>query len=177
MDVNVKGYSLIELLIALMLTAVGLISTISLQATAKQQSLDATQRVIAMQLAQDMLARIQLNVTQRYNYQAVDYGLQAMPVTYSCVNENCSADQMTAYDKALWNNLLLGQGEFGRATGLALPRACIHIKSNALVTIVVSWRGSFKMNSAVQDVKACDLVDVDLPYRRHVAIRSYLSLS
>lgn len=176
-DINVKGYSLIELLIALMITTVGLISTVSLQASAKLHSLDATQRVIAMQLAQDMLARIQLNITQRAFYQATHYGQHPIPITYSCLHENCNEQQLTNYDKAQWNNLLLGIGELGKSTGLALPRACILIDDESMITILVSWRGSLNMNSPARLHDECKLQGVDIKHRRYVSIRTYLSIA
>lgn len=75
-----RGFSLIEVLVALLITVVGSLGMIALQVRAQQSQLEAHQRSQALLLAEDMLNRLRANPigareqTCYVSYHEADYG-------------------------------------------------------------------------------------------------------
>jgi type IV pilus assembly protein PilV len=98
------GFSLLEVLISVLILAVGLISLASLQVAGTQNNKSAALRTIATQQAYDMADRMRANMT----------GLIATPPAYNkptaTVNANCKtmtgcdATAMAQNDMYEWNN-------------------------------------------------------------------------
>ncbi|MCU4676282.1 type IV pilus modification protein PilV [Catenovulum sp. 2E275] len=141
----VKGFSLVELLVAMAVMAIGIAGAIATQATAKRDSVDAGQRSSAMIIAHDMLERIRLNPTQVVNYQGTQYGTADFTITtpVACDNSStCTSAELAGYDKQQWH-LLLSKGQINhsevyKTPVLLKPTGCVEY-NNGLVTVVVSW--------------------------------------
>ncbi len=105
MKVN-TGFTLIEVLIAMVVLAVGLLGLAALQTTSLKNNQSAYFRSQATQLAYDIADRVRANPTGNYNNQA--------GTNDNCVDNACSTAQMAGYDLSQWNTdlaSLLPSGE------------------------------------------------------------------
>ncbi|WP_193072229.1 type IV pilus modification protein PilV [Pseudomonas sp. FME51] len=132
-----RGVGLLEVLIALLVLAVGVLGFAGLQMTALNQSDEANHRAAAVLIAQDAIERFELNPGKREAYWAANWNAGTVGATPpgTCVDpaEACTADQVVAWDIAQlsWQaaNLLPG----GRVTASDCEF------NNLLTCVVVSW--------------------------------------
>jgi type IV pilus assembly protein PilV len=112
-----SGFTLIEVLVAVLVLSIGLLGLASLQATSLRFNTDSSAQTLATYLANDMADRMRANVNQAPNYP--NQGAQADPTCYS---GGCSPTQMAGNDIAEWTNALVqnlpaGQGTITAAGG------------------------------------------------------------
>ncbi|NTS76706.1 type IV pilus modification protein PilV [Catenovulum sp. SM1970] len=173
-----QGFSLVELLIAMVVAVTGIVGSVAIQATAKKNSFDAMQRAQATSLAHDIIERIRGNKEQLLSYAGTDYGKQEHTgVTLCHVTQgsnnavDCSPEDLAAYDKFQWNDALKGAditktvqttngAEAINVGGLIDPTACIFITQGLAadsvtqltnagsVEVVISWQGRFETKDA-----------------------------
>ncbi len=119
------GFTLLEVLIAVVVLSIGLLGLAGLQTTGLRNNQDAYARTQAATLANDMADRIRANMA---GYNAGNYDNTAA-YTATCNTSGCTPQQMAQHDTSLWN------------TGLAaLPSGQGTVASNAgLVTVTVMW--------------------------------------
>ncbi|KMT64886.1 type IV pilus modification protein PilV [Catenovulum maritimum] len=141
-----SGFSFVELMIAMAVMAIGIVGAVATQATAKKNGIDATQRSLALYMANDILEKMRLNKTLLESYQGSSYGTASFSTESeaNCSMANvCSAEDMVTYDTVQWHWMLKGasvlDGE-NRVGGLIKPTGCID-HTNGYVTVVVSWLG------------------------------------
>lgn len=97
-----KGFSLLEVLVALLILSVGLIGLAGLQLTGVQNGRDAYYRSQAIVLAYDIADRMRAN---QQGVEDGDYHLNAGTLTAACrTSAGCSASQLAGDDVALWRN-------------------------------------------------------------------------
>ena len=94
-----KGFSLIELLVAVLVMGIGVLGITALQMVSLQNNRGALLRADAVQLAYDMMDRIRANTGAAYG--ALDIG-DGPPAATDCMANNCTAAQMAAFDLAVW---------------------------------------------------------------------------
>lgn len=95
---NSQGFSLIELLVAVVVLAVGILGVAGMQVISLQQNRSALYRAEAVQLANDLMDRIRVNTD--ITYTAL---MSADPqVTTDCIQNACSRTDMAAYDISQW---------------------------------------------------------------------------
>ncbi|WP_028110394.1 type IV pilus modification protein PilV [Ferrimonas futtsuensis] len=141
-----SGVTLIEVLVAVVVLAVGLLGTLQLHLVAQRSSFESFQHARALTLAEAMLERIRLNPSQLAAYQG-SYGDSApSPPSPGCVSASsvitpCTPTQMLDWDGYQWAMALRGDGERkgGQARGLAQARGCIRVQGSR-VEVVVSWQ-------------------------------------
>ena len=95
---NTKGFSLVEVLIALIIMSVGMLGIAGLYVHSMQAGRTSMLRHQAVTLAGDIADRIRANPTAGYAYEAAagaDNGCVATGAT-------CDAEQMAAHDIGLW---------------------------------------------------------------------------
>lgn len=95
---RMQGFSLIELLVAVVIMAVGILGIAGLQVVSMQQNRSALYRAQAVQLANGLLDRIRVNKNITYSA-LIDAAPQA---TTDCEVNSCTPTQMAAYDIAQW---------------------------------------------------------------------------
>jgi type IV pilus assembly protein PilV len=150
-NVNQKGMTFIEVLIALVIMVTGILGAVAMQATAKKGSFDAMQRSLASSLAQDILERMRTNgATNLNSYAGTDYGvaLNGLPDKRCRTSAGlCSTAEMVTNDQYEWELALMGadvKNGTSNAGGLVGARACIVVPAapnNNRVTVVVTWQG------------------------------------
>lgn len=142
-----RGFGLIEVLVALLVIAIGLLGTIALQSRATQFELESYQQVQALILVDDMISRVSAN--RRYGtrdcYIHGDYGEDYLGTGTDIdgpLNPGC--DERAADDLFRWDQLLKGAsvsvgGE--DVGGMIGARGCIEKVTDNLYTISVAWQG------------------------------------
>lgn len=148
-----RGYSLLEVLVALVLVSIALLGLAGLQIRAQQVEVEAYQRSQAMLLVNNMIDRIGLNRKARRCYTISDpssgtpYLGTDNTTTYACSGwgTNETRDLADA-DMAAWDDLLKGASEVSGGNnvgGLAGARGCIYFVAGPpeAVTVTVAWQG------------------------------------
>jgi type IV pilus assembly protein PilV len=157
------GFLLIEVLIALVIMAFGLLALARAMATATLDELESFQRSQAMVIAQEMVERINANRKQALSY----VGTYAAP----SVLEDCNlAATVLLRDQCEFRNHLMGAGtrDAGRMIGSSIAaRACITEAapgSNSYV-VAVAWQG---LKSTEAPDSACGELEFDREENRRV---------
>ena len=184
-----RGFGLIEVLITLLVVAVGLLATASLELFSKRSNFDAAQRTAAANLATDMLERMRSNPEGLIDYiPGAELGGNTLgdePGKYcSDADSDCTPTEVANFDLWQWEQALDGemeQSSDGDATGgLVQPVACITgpvAGGTGAYAIAIAWRG---MNeTANPDVDDCGAdsgnYGDDNTYRRVLVIRTYIN--
>ncbi|XOV82164.1 MAG: type IV pilus modification protein PilV [bacterium] len=119
-----RGFSLIELLVAVLIMGVGVLGVTGLQMVSLQNNRDALLRSEALQMAYDIMDRMRVNTTG--NYDGVNYGdVPVAPV--DCFANTCTAAQMAAFDIAVWQ---CGLGEYNTET------VCVDLRGGDILPVV-----------------------------------------
>ncbi len=158
------GFSLIELLVAMVIFTVGLLSIAGLQAVAKKSNYESTQRTTASHIAYGLLEEMRANGDGIPTYLAApDLGggvLSGGPAP-DCGNAAapCNAVQKATHDLWFWEQMLDGEQEIGAegaAGGMLTPTLCIDGPAGGgagMYVVAVAWQGPISM--ADSDVSDC----------------------
>lgn len=160
------GLGLIEILVAVLVFAVGLLGLVGAQISAKKNAMEALQRSVATGLARDLLERMRSNPGQLQAYQ-LDNVPPASPsaaAATACARSavaagsafGCSPAELADHDLEEWLQRLAGAaavttagGDERPVAGLLEPRACVAVTSGR-VSVAIAWRGLEPMASAVE---------------------------
>lgn len=125
------GFSLLEILIALMVLSIGLLGLAALQTMSLRMGHDSYQRTQATMLAYDMVDRMRANpqglADGHYNVVMADDN----PSGGDCVTSTCSTADLAAYDIRTWHSTLEEKLSDGKGTIST---------SGARRTITIQWR-------------------------------------
>ena len=140
-----RGVTLLEVLVTILIVAVGLLGLAGLQARIQTAELESYQRVQALVLLQDMVDRLRAN-----RHEAVQY-VTTTPLGTGTASAVCGAAGGYAKELCEWNNALLGASEtitLGGVTknlgAMTDARGCI---TNPVTTmpyefvVSVAWQG------------------------------------
>ena len=160
-----SGFSLIELLVALIIFSIGLLAVAGLQTVSKRANYESLQRTVAAQVANGVLEDMRTNGGGIDIYLAAgDIGggsRGAQPVPNCSAGAECNPAQKAAYDIWFWEQLLDGNFEMNAGTaagGLVLPTLCVTgpVAGGAgTYQVSIVWRGSATITNAV--INACGL--------------------
>jgi len=157
------GFSLIELLIALIVFSIGLLAVAGLQTVSKQANFESLQRTAGSQIAYGMLEDMRVNGDAVDIYLASGEigggALGAEPAPNCSGASECNSAQKAAHDLWFWEQMLDGNFEMsGNAGtgGLVLPTLCVTgpVGGGAgTYTVTIAWRGSASMSNG--NASAC----------------------
>ena len=154
-----RGFSMIELLVAVLVMGIGVLGVSALQMVSLQNNRGALQRAEAVQLAYDMMDRIRANpsgIPAGSDYAGLDIA-EGPPNPVNCNAQVCTQAQMISFDQAIWKCSL---GSFNETNvcqtlraaeviadedeqpGLANGDGSIAVNGNGVVTITVQWSES-----------------------------------
>ena len=146
---SVRGFGLLEVLITLIVVAIGLLGIAALQVRAQQSELEAYQRAQALILLQDMVERIKANRRAAGCYAVSDGGIVLgadYEQTYSCIGFGDAASRARAEaDIAQWSELLQGAAEVldhNKVGAMHGARGCI--RAGPAVneySVAIAWQG------------------------------------
>ncbi len=144
---RIKGFSIVEVLITLLVFSVGLLGYASLQDRAQKAQLEVYQRVYALNLIDYMVDQIRANPAAQgcYGLAAVEVGT-GYSGSYSCSSYGTTETQAQVVDAVNdWSNLLKGTSEVSAGNnvgGLLNARGCIvYDNINEIYTVSVVWQG------------------------------------
>jgi type IV pilus assembly protein PilV len=94
-----NGFTLIEVLVAMLIVAVGILGVAGMQVVSLQQNRNALLRDQALQSGNDILDRMRVNPLTDYAPVEVD---DAPTSSANCLNNNCDRLEMAEFDIAQW---------------------------------------------------------------------------
>lgn len=161
-----SGFSLIEVLVALLITAFGILGYISLQARSTVSMIEGQQRMQALILVDEISERISINRDNAAAYVGDDLGVSA-PAD-DCSTLGTRAQQ----DLCEWTGLIRGAAEVegGQQVGaLVAARACISSPVANEYVIHLVWQGVQASSAALTDCGKDDYASEDT--RRAISSR------
>jgi len=181
-----RGFSLLELLIALVVFSIGMLAIAGLQTVSKQANYEALQRTTAAQVANGMLEDMRTNGNGIDIYAAaVQVGggsIPAEPAPTCRDADECNAAQKAAHDLWFWEQILDGNFETNAgvaAGGLVLPTMCIAGPPGGgagVYQITIVWRGTASITNNIAN--ACGAASgnygAQSQFRRIVQIPTYI---
>lgn len=152
-----RGFTLIEVLITLIVFAIGILTVAGLQIVSKKTNYDAVQRTTASMLAQDIIQRMRANGDTSWgSYITEDLGGSSLGVpasNCSTAGVTCSPAQMATYDLYSWEQAIDGASD-GNTGGLVDPSACIRGPAGGgegSYIIILAWRGVNELSNPTID--------------------------
>jgi type IV pilus assembly protein PilV len=156
---SARGFSMIELLVAVLVMGIGVLGITGLQMVSLQNNRGALVRAEAVQLAYDMLDRVRANPGANYG----PLNLATPPaVATNCHAADCTQAQMVTFDQAVWKCSLglwnTNANCVALRDGVILPLAAnqpglpsgdgqIRVNAgNGIVTITVQWQEANQPN-------------------------------
>ncbi len=156
-----RGFSLLEMLIALVIFSIGLLAVAGLQTVSKQANFESVQRTTAAQVATGMLEDMRTNGDAIDVYRTageLGNGARGNEPAPNCRNGvECNSVQKAAHDLWFWEQVIDGNMELnaGNGTGgLMLPTMCVTgpaVGGPGIYQITVTWRGSASLLNSVND--------------------------
>jgi type IV pilus assembly protein PilV len=140
-----RGASLLEVLVSIVILAIGLLSMAWLHSVSLQYDKMSQFRGVATQLASDLADRIRANVGAATNYVFVDAYAPGTVATapVDCVASVCAGPEVALFDVA----------EFRNAARLNLPDGSLFVTQDAAnpraLTIWVMWRDPEAVDTAI----------------------------
>ena len=138
------GFSLLELLVAVLVVAVGALGVAGLQMASIQNNRGAMQQSLTTALATDIVERMRANPGAAYD---TDLGA-APPPFHDCLASDCTPGQLAQFDLAIWKCALGRWQQDATCEGLpeairpttALPGGDGKVVEDAgVVTVTVAW--------------------------------------
>ncbi len=133
-----QGFSLIEVMVALLIIAVGMLGVAGMQTTGMQSSGLAAQRLSVIMKVQEIAERIRVNSASIDDYNVGDTSDGA---NNACFNSTtCTPTQLAAYDIYLWKQDLktVLPNNANTKAGIVVDNLN-PVTQPAVVTIVISW--------------------------------------
>ncbi len=130
-----SGFTLLEVMIALVIFSIGLLGLAGLQAGGLRSNTQAQLRTIATIQAYDMAERIRANPrgVEDGNYNAFN---DATPTAEDCISAACNAAEMATYDYYEWEIITQRVLPSGHGT---VSSAVVGGGATRLFTITVMW--------------------------------------
>ena len=183
-----RGFSLIEVLVAVFVLSIGVLGVGGLQMTAKRANFEAVQRTTAAALVNDILERMRANTTQLATYTNSGAGRTLTGSTMAAIacSADCTQVQVSQYDLYEWERAIDGvTSQIGgnNTGGLSLPTACVTGPNggSGTYTVAIAWRGMTKLSdpainacgqgSGLYDHNGGAQVDV---YRRVLVVQTFI---
>jgi type IV pilus assembly protein PilV len=146
------GMALIEVLVTLIILLIGLLGLAGLQLQAQRSEMESYQRVQALILLQDMVARLNTNRKVTSCYAVTDSAVGApyfgtdSAVAPACASGTTEQNAIAIQDMTAWSDLLKGAAEAaasGNTGAMIGARGCVSqgAADPNLYTVSVAWQG------------------------------------
>lgn len=154
-----SGFTLIEVLVAILVLLLGLLGMAGVQVRATQAEYESYQRKQAMLLLQDMIDRLQANrlVASCYAITAAGTGAPfagtksdgsaataGTSIIPACTAGSLVAQAVANTDLTNWSNALFGASEAlgsGSVGAISAARGCVVANGGGVYTVSVAWMG------------------------------------
>jgi type IV pilus assembly protein PilV len=156
-----RGISLVEVLVTMVILAIGLLGLVGLQARLQILQMEAYQRAQALMLLKDMSGRIANNRNNADTYITGTTGLDApLGAGMACPAADPSDDRQ-ASDAREWCNALQGAGESlnsNRVGAMLGGRGCVESVGPGAYLVTVAWQGLAPISASAPPASvACGL--------------------
>jgi type IV pilus assembly protein PilV len=154
-----RGFTLMEILIALLILAIGLLGMAGLQVTGLRNSMSSGMRTEATFLAEDMADRMRSNMdgVTAGSYNALDTA--SLPTDPGCIASGCTISELAAHDINEWATLVAalpgGRAQVTNAPGNNVFRIRVMWDDNRTGATGVGCSGN----------PAVDLICFDMEFR------------
>jgi len=155
------GFSLLEMLVALVVFSIGLLAVAGLQTVSKQANFEGLQRTTASQIANGLLEDMRMNGDAINVYRVAnnigDGSIGNEPAPSCQMGSECNSAQKAAHDLWFWEQVLDGNLETngGAGTGgLMLPTLCINgpaVGGPGIYRVTIAWRGTASISNNVNN--------------------------
>lgn len=192
-----SGMSMIEVLVSMVITSVGILGLAKLEISSKQNNFQSVERITAAYLAKDMISRMRANPTGLINYvtntgsNTLGRGSITTEPTPTCADaaNACSQVELGERDLWLWERALDGQMELllndaGDADdvatgGLVSPTACLTGPADGsagVYTVAIAWRGSIALSNPTSHTcgQTTGLYGANNEYRRLLTVVTFI---
>lgn len=131
---SASGFTLIEILVSLVVLAIGLLGLAGLQATGSKNNLSAYHRSQATQLAYDIADRMRANKSAATNYLTSSMAPSAAQAQTDCetTSTSCSTTDMAQHDLYQWNQALTSSQILPNGQGTITVLGAIY-------TVSINW--------------------------------------
>jgi type IV pilus assembly protein PilV len=185
--VAMRGTTMLEVLITIVILAFGLLGVVGLQSKMQIGEMESYQRAQAILLLQDMVDRINANRANAANYvSATVFGTGQSPAPAS----PCPTAAGVSRDQCEWSYALLGAAEKRSTTNLGAmigARGCVELVQAAnpaagvctpgIYLVSVAWQGFSATNTTVAPAQTCGTGQYsDDKLRRVIAARVMVGL-
>ena len=181
-----RGFSLLELLVALVVFSIGLLAIAGLQTVSKQANFEGAQRTSASQIAYGLLEDIRTNGNAVDTYRtAGEFGggrRGGEPVPNCQVGAECNAAEKAVHDLWFWEQLIDGNMETSAGIGtggVMLPSVCIDgpaVGGPGIYQVTIAWRGTASIVNSINS--PCGALGgnygANLEFRRIIQIPTYI---
>jgi len=157
-----RGISLIEVLVSVVIIAVGLLGIATLQLMSKRSNFEAVERTLATQLANDIIERMRSDSKELDTYAGTATSPvpaltgDSAPPAKNCTRANpCDPEELATFDLYEWDQAIAGAAETAagaKTGGLALPTACLTTTvaaggdKSGQYTVTIVWRGPTELS-------------------------------
>ena len=156
------GFTIVEVMVAMVISAVSLLGILGLSIKTVQQEAESYQRVQALTLLQDMVDRLKVNRQVASCYSKGSVGLSVgtgVTFTINCTDGTAAQNAQVAADLIEWDSYLKGSTERNSADNSYVgsvigARGCIVQvdATNQIYRITVAWQG---LGSTVAPKNSC----------------------
>jgi type IV pilus assembly protein PilV len=181
-----NGFSLLELLVALVVFSIGLLAVAGLQTVSKQANFEGLQRTTASQIANGLLEDMRMNGDALNIYRTAgelgngSRGGEPAPNCHAAAE--CTAVQKATHDLWFWEQVVDGNLELnnGNGTGgLVLPTLCIDgpaVGGPGIYRVTIVWRGTASITNASNNACGADSGNygANLEFRRIIQMPTYI---
>ncbi len=168
---NMRGVGMVEIMITLLIIAVGLLGLAAMQTQAMRSTTDTLKRTAGLQMATELIERMHMNSAQAVVYQntfaAYSAACPANPVVQcsaatvnraTVVGAQCNASQMAQYDA--WEvmcdhgNVINGRGKGAANDYIDQPQVAMvcnpaDCSAGSTVTMTLFWQGRADSRKAI----------------------------
>ena len=191
-QVQMQGFTMLEVLVAVFILSLGMLGIAALQVTSKRTNFEAVQRTSATFLTQDLLERIRSNPAQMTTYTNAGAG-RTMTLTgadgitsVDCASAACTTPALAMYDLYEFSQALSGVAERANGNltgGLVSPTVCITgpAARPGYVNVAIAWRGMTKLSDPGSNACGATSGFYDAPsggtnvYRRVLFVNTYVN--
>lgn len=153
-----RGTTMMEVLVSVFVLSIGVVGVAGLQVTAKRSNFEATQRVTAVALAQDIIERMRSNLEELGTYTDAGVGRTIDGTSMPAVDcsTDCGPVTLALYDLYELEQAANGVAEQAAGNnvgGLTLPTTCITGPDGGpgIYSVAIAWRGMTKLSNPGTD--------------------------
>lgn len=158
------GVGLVEILVTVLILAIGLLGIAGVQFMSKRANFEAVQRTTAAHLANDILERMRSNPVTLY-----DYSVNAALLGNGSIATDLATTDVVMHDLWEWERAIDGAAETTGANntgGLVSPSACIYttvpvaaVNKSGQYMVTIVWRGTAKLSDPVNPAAVVPVPD------------------